>query len=105
MNGADRKPGICARVMIGLIRAYQFVLSPIAGRTCRYLPTCSDYTREAIARHGAWRGAWLGGSRILRCAPWGGHGFDPVPEEVADEGWRFWRYCRWKPASDSHDCE
>ncbi len=96
-----QRPGILARAMLVLIRVYQFVLSPLTGGACRFLPTCSDYSSEAIRRHGAWRGLCLGGSRLLRCAPWGGHGFDPVPTELPDHGWRIWRYCRWTPPGDA----
>jgi hypothetical protein len=64
----------------GLIRAYQLVLSPLLGPSCRYLPSCSDYAAEAIASHGAARGCWLALRRLLRCHPWGGSGYDPVPQ-------------------------
>jgi uncharacterized protein len=63
----------------GLIRAYQLALSPLLPPACRYLPTCSEYAAEAIAVHGAARGSWLALRRLLRCHPWGGSGFDPVP--------------------------
>jgi uncharacterized protein len=63
----------------GLIRAYQLVLSPLLLPSCRYLPSCSDYAAEAIARHGAARGCGLALGRLLRCHPWGGSGYDPVP--------------------------
>lgn len=63
----------------GLVRAYQLVLSPLLLPSCRYLPSCSDYAAEAIARHGAARGCWLALGRLLRCHPWGGSGYDPVP--------------------------
>ncbi|MGI9464385.1 MAG: membrane protein insertion efficiency factor YidD [Aestuariivirgaceae bacterium] len=92
---ADRR-GPVAALMIALIRVYQLTISALLGRTCRHLPTCSDYTSEAIRRHGAWRGFWLGLSRILRCSPIGTHGFDPVPEHLPDHGWRFWLYGRWR---------
>lgn len=46
---------------------------------CRYVPTCSEYAREALQKHGILKGLWLSIKRIARCAPWGGHGFDPVP--------------------------
>jgi uncharacterized protein len=62
-----------------LIRAYQLMLSPLIGPTCRYLPTCSDYAMEAIARHGAARGTVLAALRVCSCHPLGGSGFDPVP--------------------------
>ena len=63
----------------GLIRAYQLFLSPLVGPTCRYLPSCSDFAATAILDHGALRGSWLALKRLLRCHPWGGSGYDPVP--------------------------
>lgn len=67
-----------ARALDGLVRLYQLLA---AGRPspCRYVPSCSTYAREALAHHGAARGSWLALRRIVRCAPWGGHGYDPVP--------------------------
>lgn len=67
------------RILIALIRFYQAAISPWTPPSCRYTPTCSSYAREAIELHGAGKGGWLGLRRILRCHPWGGHGFDPVP--------------------------
>ena len=67
-------------LLLFLIRTYQLTLSALMGRRCRYLPTCSDYARHAIEKHGAWRGFLLGLARVSRCHPWGGDGFDPVPE-------------------------
>jgi putative membrane protein insertion efficiency factor len=64
----------------GLIRSYQLLVSPVLGPSCRYLPTCSDYAAEAIERHGALAGTWLALRRLARCHPWGGSGYDPVPE-------------------------
>lgn len=64
---------------IKLIRLYQVTLSPYMGRQCRYTPTCSNYAIEALQKHGLLRGSWLALRRILRCAPWGGSGYDPVP--------------------------
>jgi putative membrane protein insertion efficiency factor len=66
-------------ILRGLIRGYQLVVSPILGPRCRHLPSCSEYTSEAIAVHGPVRGGWLGLRRILRCNPWGTSGYDPVP--------------------------
>jgi hypothetical protein len=64
----------------GSIRAYQLVVSPVLpAHSCRFLPTCSAYGLEAIERHGAARGSWLTLWRLLRCHPWGGSGYDPVP--------------------------
>jgi putative membrane protein insertion efficiency factor len=61
------------------IRVYQWTISPLLGVNCRYAPSCSAYAIEAIETHGALRGGWLGLRRILRCHPWGGSGYDPVP--------------------------
>jgi len=71
---------ILATLLRALIRAYQLTLSPLLGPACRFEPSCSEYAREAIARHGAGRGAALGVRRLCRCHPLGGAGFDPVPE-------------------------
>lgn len=65
--------------MILLIRFYQYAISPYLGRSCRYTPTCSQYFIEAVKKHGPIKGGYLGTRRILRCHPWGGHGYDPVP--------------------------
>lgn len=67
-----------ARSLDGLVRLYQ-QLSAGRPSPCRYVPSCSTYAREAIAHHGAGRGSWLTIRRLVRCAPWGGHGYDPVP--------------------------
>jgi putative membrane protein insertion efficiency factor len=85
-----------ALVLLGLIRFYQVTLSLVLGRHCRYLPTCSDYAAEAIRRHGAWAGLWLGLARVSRCHPWGGEGFDPVPETFPRADWRAWRHVAWR---------
>ena len=63
-----------------LIRTYQLVLSPLFPPSCRYLPSCSEYAVEAIGRHGAVVGVGLAARRLARCHPWGGSGYDPVPE-------------------------
>jgi uncharacterized protein len=67
------------KVLLVLIRAYQLSFSLLLGRGCRFLPTCSDYAKEAVVKHGAGKGIWLALKRIARCHPWGGDGFDPVP--------------------------
>ena len=67
------------RLLVGLIRAYQYALSPLRGPSCRFSPTCSDYACEALRRHGVFRGLWLGLRRLLRCHPWHPGGYDPVP--------------------------
>ena len=60
-------------------RAYKVALSPLIGRQCRFLPTCSDYAAEVLIAHGPWRGSWLAARRVCRCNPWGGSGYDPPP--------------------------
>ncbi len=64
----------------GMIRAYKLFLSPLLPPSCRYLPTCSDYAAEALAKHGALAGSLLAARRLLRCHPWGGSGYDPVAD-------------------------
>ena len=68
-----------SRILLFFLRAYQFVLSPLVGNQCRFAPTCSQFAREAIERHGALRGSWLALGRVLRCHPWHEGGIDPVP--------------------------
>lgn len=63
-----------------LIKFYQVCISPLkGGPTCRFTPTCSQYALEAIRKYGPFKGGWLALKRILRCHPWGGSGYDPVP--------------------------
>ena len=62
-----------------LIRLYRVTLSPYLPSACRYLPTCSNYSEEAIVRYGFVQGSWIGFKRLVRCQPWGGSGYDPVP--------------------------
>lgn len=66
--------------LILAIKLYQLTLSPFLGRQCRYEPTCSVYAEEALRRFGVLRGGWLAVKRLGRCHPWGGTGYDPVPE-------------------------
>lgn len=65
--------------LVVLIRFYQLAISPWMGSNCRYHPTCSQYTLEALKTHGLLRGSWLAAKRIASCHPWGGSGYDPVP--------------------------
>lgn len=69
------------RLLIALIRLYQFLLSPWIGHHCRFFPTCSNYAVDAIERFGAMRGAYLTIRRLLKCHPWHPGGIDPVPEK------------------------
>ena len=67
------------RLLIAIVRAYQYLLSPWWGSQCRFTPTCSHYAIEALERHGVLGGSWLATRRILRCHPWSAGGYDPVP--------------------------
>nr|WP_294936214.1 membrane protein insertion efficiency factor YidD [uncultured Flavobacterium sp.] len=62
-----------------VVRFYQIVISPLTPGVCRYSPTCSQYTLEALNKHGLFKGGWLAIKRIGSCHPWGGSGYDPVP--------------------------
>lgn len=73
------------RVLILVVRGYRTAISPFTPASCRYTPTCSAYAVEALERHGTMRGSWLAVRRILRCHPWGGAGYDPVPSIGAGE--------------------
>lgn len=81
-------------VLIGLLKAYRLVISPLYGDVCRYYPSCSAYALRAVGVHGAVKGSWLAGRRLLRCHPWAQGGYDPVPgtpefaEEVRDQAAR-----------------
>lgn len=67
------------RTFLALISFYQRYISPVLGSNCRYYPTCSHYTYDAVERYGPLRGLWMGLRRIARCHPWAKGGFDPVP--------------------------
>jgi uncharacterized protein len=75
---------VASAVLRGTVRAYQLLVSPLLLPSCRYLPTCSDYAIEALARHGPLRGSGLAICRLARCHPWGGSGYDPVPAARSD---------------------
>ena len=66
-------------LFLSLIRFYQVAISPLKPPSCRFTPTCSQYATEAIKKHGPFKGLYLAIRRILRCHPWGGSGYDPVP--------------------------
>jgi putative membrane protein insertion efficiency factor len=73
------KISISAKLLIHLVKAYQYLLSPLLGSNCRFYPTCSSYTIEAIKLHGAGRGFVMGAWRIVRCNPFSKGGYEPVP--------------------------
>ena len=70
---------LLGKFFVLLIRVYQYTLSPFIGRSCRYTPTCSAYSVEAIQKYGPFKGGWMALKRIASCNPWGGSGYDPVP--------------------------
>lgn len=74
------RAGMTSVVLSGAVRGYQLLVSPLLPPACRFLPTCSEYTVEAIERHGTRRGIYLALRRLARCHPWGDSGYDPVPE-------------------------
>ncbi|MCW8905383.1 MULTISPECIES: membrane protein insertion efficiency factor YidD [Sedimenticola] len=67
------------RLVLQLLKGYSYLVSPLLGNNCRYYPSCSAYTREAVEIHGVLRGLWMGTRRILRCHPFHEGGYDPVP--------------------------
>lgn len=67
------------QLLLALIRIYQYAISPFLGRRCRFFPSCSEYTAEALQKYGAVKGIRLGAKRLSRCHPWNPGGFDPVP--------------------------
>ncbi len=68
--------------LIILIRAYQLIISPMLGSNCRFVPTCSEYAMESFKTHGLIKGLFLTIKRIGKCHPWGGHGYDPIPNKI-----------------------
>ncbi|MCU0896530.1 MAG: membrane protein insertion efficiency factor YidD [Burkholderiales bacterium] len=73
-------PGVGVRsVLVWLVKAYRYAISPMLGPSCRFEPSCSGYAVEALERHGAARGTWLAAKRVCRCHPWHPGGYDPVP--------------------------
>ena len=70
-------------VLISLLKAYRFAISPLYGQVCRYHPSCSAYALEAVTVHGSVRGTWLAVHRLVRCHPWAAGGYDPVPSTAS----------------------
>lgn len=69
-------------VLLAGVRGYQYLVSPMLGNNCRFYPSCSDYAREALERHGSLRGSWLAVRRLCRCQPFHPGGYDPVPDPL-----------------------
>ena len=69
---------ISTNISISTINLYKYLISPLLGNNCRYLPTCSEYTKESIKKYGVIKGFWLGLKRIVKCHPWGKGGYDPI---------------------------
>jgi len=85
--GVSNEPGFMAKKIlitpfVWLIKGYQYAVSPWFPKSCRFQPTCSNYALEALKVHGLWKGSGLAVRRILRCHPWGGSGYDPVPPKT-----------------------
>ncbi len=101
-DAAAKSPRLAGR---GLVKAYRYTFSALAGFECRHLPTCSDYADEALARHGLWAGSWMTLARILRCHPYGTSGLDFVPPALPPEArWYLpWRYGRWRGTLERAD--
>ncbi|HKJ47789.1 MAG TPA: membrane protein insertion efficiency factor YidD [Christiangramia sp.] len=70
-----------SKILTAIVQFYRKFISPLTPAACRYQPTCSSYMLEAIETHGAIKGFWMGLKRIGRCHPWGGSGYDPVPQK------------------------
>lgn len=75
-------------VLVGLIKAYRLVISPLYGPVCKFHPSCSTYALEAVRVHGSIRGSWLSARRLGRCHPWSAGGYDPVPGTPAAAAWQ-----------------
>ncbi|MFA7240180.1 MAG: membrane protein insertion efficiency factor YidD [Sulfuricellaceae bacterium] len=68
-----------SRILVWLIRGYQYFISPYLGPSCRYTPTCSEYASQALTRYGVFKGGWMSTKRLCRCHPWRHGGYDPLP--------------------------
>jgi len=79
----QNRAGVLSLTLLAAVRAYQLLVSPLLPPACRFLPSCSEYAADAVRQHGALRGIGLALHRLARCHPWGGSGYDPVPEPGA----------------------
>lgn len=79
MRGREAIKKAAILPLVALVKFYQYCISPFTPPACRYTPTCSEYALQALRKYGPFKGGWLALKRILRCHPWGGHGYDPVP--------------------------
>lgn len=75
---------VLTAIFIFPVKVYQYAVSPLLGANCRFSPTCSEYTIQAVKEWGPLKGTWLGMKRISKCHPWGGHGYDPVPKKEVE---------------------
>ncbi len=73
-------------LLIGLLKLYRLLISPLYGQVCKFYPSCSAYSLQAVQTHGAWTGSILTAKRLARCHPWSAGGYDPVPGTDASEG-------------------
>ena len=79
MADSPARCSLVARLLLGLIRSYQYLAAPLLGERCRFYPSCSGYMSDAVRAFGVWRGLYLGLRRLIRCNPWCEGGHDPVP--------------------------
>jgi uncharacterized protein len=95
--GPVRPLSVAARTLLVAQRLYKLTLSPLIGRQCRYLPTCSDYGADCVRQYGAWYGSWMTVARLCRCHPAGGSGWDPAPlDRKPVSWWQPWKAGDWK---------
>ena len=90
-------------VLIGLLKVYRAVISPLYGNVCKYYPSCSAYALEAVTVHGAVKGSWLSARRLASCHPWAAGGYDPVPGTPAAEAWAAELAAKAHPAEPAPD--
>jgi putative membrane protein insertion efficiency factor len=82
LDDPDAPLSVGQRIALGLLTVYKLLLSPLFAGSCRFVPSCSDYARQAIRRHGSIRGSWLAARRLARCHPFGSSGLDQVPDRA-----------------------